>query len=54
MLNRYTRQVGAARVRVALPRGLACHVASTRALRPVFLIFLFIKNRLKIENKKHS
>ena len=36
--------VGAAQVRVALPRGLACHVASTRAPREnnFFLIFLFI------------
>ena len=28
-----SRHVGAARVRVALPRGLVCHVASTRGPR---------------------
>ena len=42
-----TRHVGAARVRVALPRGLACHVASTRGPREIktnFFNFLFIKN----------
>ena len=44
------RHVGTARVHVALPRGLACHVASTRAPRPFFLIPLFIF-LLKIENK---
>ena len=42
------RHVGAARVRVALPRGLACHVASTRVPRPFFLNFYLL---LKIENK---
>ena len=39
------RHVGAARVRVALPRGLACHVASTqvsRANQNIFFIFLLI------------
>ena len=43
---KYTRHVGTARVRVALPRGPECHVASTQAPRP-FFIFLFIKNGFK-------
>ena len=41
------RHVGAARVRVALPRGLACHVASTWGPREkqnhFFSFYLFIK-----------
>ena len=49
------RHVGAARVRVALPRGLACHVASTwgpRQNKPNFFLF---KNGLnsKIKSEKN-
>ena len=44
------RHVGAARVRVVLPRGLACHVASTRAPRENNYLFIYLfKNVLKIE-----
>ena len=40
------RHVGAARVCVALPHGLVCHVAATRALREnnfFILFFIYLK-----------
>ena len=46
--------VGAARVRVALPGGLACQVASMwgwREKQNHFLSFYFLKNGFKIKNK---
>ena len=48
-------------VRMALPRGLACHVASTRVSRenkPVFVIFLILlidlKSKINLENPENS
>ena len=52
------RHVGAARVHVALPRGLACHVASTwdpRDIKPLFTLFFISFNLFKSKlNRKKS